>query len=111
LIHPPHSDEHVAARRARISALVLETAQTRDWSPWYDVGIGSEQADEVADFVLRRWQSRDKRKLGKRDPVTDLARGLLQWGWAEEDRYRSLRGDLQILASVLADELRGEGDL
>jgi hypothetical protein len=100
--------DDLAEHRARISSLVLTTAESQDWSPWYDVGIDSEQANDVAEFVLRRWQSRERRKLGKKDPVSDLARGLLEWGWPEEDRYRSLRRDLQTLAGVLVAELTGE---
>lgn len=48
------------------------------WSPWYVAGdVLDEMADEYAEYAIRRWRSRHRRKLGRSDPVRDLGKGFV----------------------------------
>jgi hypothetical protein len=95
--------------------LAIEQSASEAWSPWYVRGhVPDDQADLFADIALRRWRSRARRSLGRRDPVRDLAHGFSESrglhppgsmpiaSWEKDDYY--------ALAIVLEAILReGEG--
>jgi hypothetical protein len=66
--------------------------------------LEDETAEEIVTVALRRWRSQDRRKGGRRDPTTDLAKGLHEH-YAHID-WPSARRNFQFLAEQLAQVLR-----
>lgn len=90
--------------------VVIKESAAELWSPWYVPGhVPDDVAELFADVALRRWQSRNRRALGRRDPVRDLAKGFSQSRAIHPETdpiFYSDRDDYQALAAALVDVLR-----
>lgn len=89
--------------------VAINASVTEVWSPFYGPpGIPFDVDKSLATRALRRWRSAHRRKLGRRDEVHDLARGLIEWADeqspdmplsdGEKDEYRWMA---ELLAGVL----------
>src|SRR4051794_23797859 len=106
---PPKNDNGASLAVRQRLRLAIDRSCSEVWSPWYVRGHVPEwEADLFVDIAFRRWKSRSRRSLGRRDPVRDMAKGFsesralnppdaMPIGSSEKDDYYALAVVLEAI--------------